>query len=216
MGVSTDFDPALAVATLKKHATELGADSDAYVAAVESRIGGSRTPEDHREATKLATEAAKMILTVDVAGLVAVAALIQFARNNGLAWDSSSIIFFAAAGILGALAAGAGFTAISRVYQRADGRTHPNDPAWSTLTAKGPLNMQAFCSGAALIALTTGFFLWPAASAAVTSAPARQSCSIQTRADQQQRTQVSATLADGSAIVIRNSGGSLTVICKKG
>ena len=115
-----------------------------------------RTREDKREASKLAAETAKMILTVDVAGLVAVGTFVQFARNGGVDWFSWTMGLFAAAALCGVVAAGAGFLAIAAIYKRAEGRSDGDKEPWSTEAPKGKLNIQALASLIALLALITG------------------------------------------------------------
>lgn len=150
-----DMTFADAVAALQEHEATVGAD---VLAAIRKRDG--RSPEDRREAAKLAAETAKMILTVDVAGLVAVGTFVQFARNGGLPWSSLTIILFGIAALAGVVATGAGFTAITHIYKRADGRTHPDEMPWSTEASREMLNLQAFTSLLALGCLLAGIVLW--------------------------------------------------------
>lgn len=121
----------------------------------------NRSRDDKMEASKLSVEMAKVILTVDVAGLVAVAGFVQFARNDNVAWFTPTIGLFALAAVLGAFAIYFGFMAISAVYKRADGREGADKDPWSTLVSKDSLNYQAVLSGLALISLFVAIAFWP-------------------------------------------------------
>jgi hypothetical protein len=62
-----------------------------YLNELKARFSG-RSPDDKKEATKLAVETAKMLITVGIAVLVAAGTMLQFARSGGLGWQSPTII----------------------------------------------------------------------------------------------------------------------------
>lgn len=90
------FNPALAIALIERNAASFGTDQaeqDTYIREAKARLG-SRSSEDQREATKLAVETAKMILTIGVGILVATGTFVQFAHTGGLPWGSWTNLLF--------------------------------------------------------------------------------------------------------------------------
>jgi hypothetical protein len=156
----TVIDPQLAINVLRANPGTLGAtqvDQNAYIDEVLARLAPPRTPEDHREAAKLAVETAKMLLTISVGVLVATFAWMQFAHSNGgVSWISWTIAPFYAAAALMIFSMINGFVAISRIYRRADGRDGPNQPAWGTEHVVGVLNRQSQGGLLALFILLIG------------------------------------------------------------
>ena len=166
-----EFDPTNAMALLEANKATLWpnqATQDDFLAEAIARLGG-RSADDRKEATKLAVETAKMLLTVAVALLVAVGTLLQFARTNGVPWQSWTIAFFGVAVVLLFVSMSSGFSAISEVYKRADGRTSANEPAWSTTPLSRRLNVQSGSGIFALLGLIVAliFWAWGGPSAAV-------------------------------------------------
>jgi hypothetical protein len=156
------FDPGTAIASLQTNKATIWPDAttqDAFLAEAVARLGG-RSSDDRKEATKLAVETAKMLLTVAVALLVASGTLLQFARTNGVPWLSGTIGFFAVSVVLLFVSMSSGFSAISEVYKRADGRTFPTEAAWSTQPLSKRLNIQSGSGIFALVALIFGLGLW--------------------------------------------------------
>jgi hypothetical protein len=157
-----DFDPQLAIALLRSHPQTLGTtaqEQDAYIQKAAALLG-SRSPEDRREAAKLAVETTKMFLTISIGVLVATFAWMQFAHSNaGLSWVSWTILPFYGAAVLLAFSMINGFVAISRIYKRADGREAANQPAWSTEHIAGVLNKQAMSGIVALLVLFAGVLM---------------------------------------------------------
>lgn len=208
--MSTEFDPAPAEKILSDHSAELGPDAATYLAQAKARLGGSRTPEDHREAAKLAAETAKTILTVDIAGLVAVGTFLQFARNGGVAWSSATIGLFGLAAVLGTVAMATGFSVISGIYKRADGREHGNLPAWSTDTAVEPLNRLVMLSAGALACLVAGLVVW----AGEDQRSEGIDCELTAPNDGQGETgRAVAHSKNGRSVVIRSSPDGVEAVC---
>jgi hypothetical protein len=157
-----EFDPANANTLLAVRNDTLWpnqADQDAYVKEAMSRLRG-RNVEDRKEATKLAVETAKLLVTIAVAVLVATGTLFQFARTNGLPWDNPTIILFAVVVPVLFLSMAAGLTAISRAYKNADGRESISGPPWSTAALANPLNLQSGTGAVALVLLIAGLSVW--------------------------------------------------------
>jgi hypothetical protein len=157
-----EFNPATAIALLQRDKDTLWPDAntrDAFLNEALARLGG-RSTDDRKEATKLAVETAKMLLTVAVAVLVATGTLLQFARTNGVSWGSMTIFLFCATVILLFVSMAVGFSAISSVYKRADGVASANAPAWSTEPLSRRLNIQSSTGVAALLGLLGGLFFW--------------------------------------------------------
>jgi len=152
------FDPQFAINLLEANQLKFGGtpqEREAYLKEAKARLG-DRTPEDRREASKLAVETSKMLLTIAVGVLVASFAWMQFARKDGVPWFSLTLTpFYVAAGLL-ALSMLNGFRGISEIYRRADGRTAPAEPAWSTKPVARLLNWQSWSGVAALLALFIG------------------------------------------------------------
>jgi hypothetical protein len=84
-----------------------------YLNELKARISG-RSPDDKKEATKLAVETAKMLITVGIAVLVAAGTMLQFARSGGLGWQSPTIICFGVAVAFLIASMTSGFSAIIR------------------------------------------------------------------------------------------------------
>src|ERR1700730_4024251 len=129
-----EFDPTNAMALLEANKATLWpnqATQDDFLAEAIARLGG-RSADDRKEATKLAVETAKTLLTVAVALLVTVGTLLQFARINGVQWLSGTVALFGLSVVLLFVSMQAGFSAISYVFKRADGLVAANEPAWST------------------------------------------------------------------------------------
>jgi hypothetical protein len=163
------FDPATAIAQLEANKATIWPDAatqDAFLSEAKARLGG-RSSDDKKEATKLAIETAKTLLTIAVALLVASGTLLQFTRTNGVPWLSWTVAFFTFSVILLFVSMSAGLSAISGVYKRADGRTFPTETAWSTLPVSKRLNVQSLTGVFALLALLIGLGL----SAQSTQAP---------------------------------------------
>jgi hypothetical protein len=153
-----DFDPRHAIAALRAHHQTFGTtaqERDDYLREAEARFG-PRSPEDRREAAKLAVETSKMFLTISVGVLVASFAWMQFARTNGVPWLSGTLVPFYAAAFLLVCSMVCGFRAISGIYKRADGREAATEPAWSTEAVSGRLNLQSWTGAAALLVLLVG------------------------------------------------------------
>jgi hypothetical protein len=123
-----------------------------------ARLAGS--PDDHKEASKLAVETAKIILTISAGLLVAVGTFVQFSRNQGVPWQSIPMYLFVTAGGLLGLSFVFGLSAMSGIYKRADGRSGRADPAWGTRSVSRRLDWQVYCSGLGLLALVVGLFFW--------------------------------------------------------
>jgi hypothetical protein len=156
------FNPQLALAALEAHPDTLGANDAerlAYIAELRQRLG-VRTPEDRREATKIAVDTSKMFLTIGIAVLVAIGPWLQYLHANGAAWESPAMFFFYLAAAALVFSMGAGFLAISHVYKRADGREAPDQPAWATEPIAGFLNGQSWSGALALIFLGIGLLVW--------------------------------------------------------
>lgn len=158
----TAFDPSRASQLLTANKTSFGADSDEYLAAAISRLKGG-APDDQREATKLAVETAKMILTISVGVLVAVGTFFQFAHTGGVPWVSFTNLIFCISIFVLLLSMTFGFNAISQAYKRADGRITDSNPAWATAPLSSFLNKQAGLGIAGLIFLIIGIAVWASA-----------------------------------------------------
>lgn len=155
------FDPLTAIAHLEANKATVWPDAttqDAFLSEAKARLGG-RSSDDKKEATKLAVETAKTLLTIAVALLVASGTLLQFARSNGVPWLSWTVAFFTFSVILLFVSMRAGLSAISDVYKRADGRTFPTDTAWSTAPVSKRVNVQSLSGASALLALLIGLGL---------------------------------------------------------
>jgi len=90
------FDPLTAIAHLEANKATIWPDvttQDAFLSEAKARLGG-RSSDDKKEATKLAVETAKTLLTIAVALLVASGTLLQFTRSNGVPWLSWTVAFF--------------------------------------------------------------------------------------------------------------------------
>jgi hypothetical protein len=167
------LDPGLVEQFLSAGKTAL-ADRDvpaqqAFLAEATARLVG-RSPEDRREAAKIAVETVKLFFTISTAVLVVIGAFVQFARTNGVPWVSLVMgVFFFAALCLGCSMI-AGFNAISRIYRRADGRLEPNETAWSTEAVKRYLGWQGKFGLASLGALVAALAIWGSTASAVTPA----------------------------------------------
>ncbi|WP_404294268.1 hypothetical protein ACD578_28680 (plasmid) [Microvirga sp. RSM25] len=163
------FDASLAITALNGARTGLGAtdpERDAYLAEAKKRLEALRTPEDKREAVKLAVETGKMILTISIAMLVATGTFVQFARTSGLPWASLPIFAFGVAVVAQVISMWAGFYSISRIYKRAEGREQIGEPPWSTEPVTRPLNLQAWMGLIGLAALVVGLITWAMSAAA--------------------------------------------------
>ena len=139
------FDPKPGMDVLEANRQQFGAaqkDQNEYLAEARKRLG-ERTPDDRREAGKLAVEAAKMFVTIGVAGFAVIGGFVQFARNAGFEWTSWPVLLFAASASLVLISMTHGFLAMSRTYKRADGRLDPAGLPWSTDAIRTPLNRQA-------------------------------------------------------------------------
>ncbi len=159
---SLDYQKALDI--LKANRNALGPDfsaQEAYLKEAEARLGG-RSAEDRKEATKLAIETAKMLLTISVAVLVATGTFLQFARTNGVPWLSLPMAAFAVTGLLLFLSMVNGFNAISTAYKRADGRltVAKQEVIWSTEAIAGKLNWQAKFGFFSLVFLILALIVW--------------------------------------------------------
>jgi hypothetical protein len=153
-----DIDPQTAINVLQANLQQLGANAqerEAYFQEASARLG-ARKSDDRREAAKLAVETAKMFLTISVGVLVAGFAWMQFARKDGVAWISFTLLPFYVASLLLVCSMVCGFLAISKVYKRGDGREAANEPAWSTGAVAGYLNAQSWTGIIALVALFSG------------------------------------------------------------
>jgi hypothetical protein len=157
------FDPRPAIAALESVSdTRFGATPEAqatYLNELKARISG-RSPDDKKEATKLAVETAKMLITVGIAVLVAAGTMLQFARSGGLGWQSPTIICFGVAVAFLIASMTSGFSAISAVYKQADGRNGMVGDPWSTVPIVGKLNLQSGFGMIAIVALLSGLYLW--------------------------------------------------------
>lgn len=150
------FDPRRAVDALTGLLSGGSEEDRAYLKEAKARLEG-RSPDDKKEATKLAVETAKMLLTIAIAVLVAVGAFVQFAlRDSGVDWLSSSMILFGLTAISLLISMRDGLAVISAAYLRADGETHPNEGAWSTTPLRRSLNRQALFGLVALALLIAG------------------------------------------------------------
>jgi hypothetical protein len=157
-----EFDPAGAIGLLETSKASLWPDQstrDEFLAEARARLGG-RSADDRKEATKLAVETAKTLLTVAVALLVTVGTLLQFARTNGVPWLSGTVALFGLSVVLLFVSMQAGFSAISDVFKRADGLVAANEPAWSTAPLSKRLNKQSGSGILALVALIAGLVVW--------------------------------------------------------
>ena len=124
-----------------------------YLEEAKARLLG-RTSDDNKEATKLAVETAKMLLTIAIAVLVAVGAFVQFAlKESGIDWDLRSIILFALTGALLLASMREGLAVISSAYKRAGGAEAANETAWSVAPLRNGLGLQALLGLAALLLL---------------------------------------------------------------
>jgi hypothetical protein len=174
------FDPNVGIQIIENHRGDISAtqqEQNDYIAEVMKRL--ERSAEDRREAGKLAVEAAKMFVTIGVAGIAVIGGFVQFARNSGFDWDSWPILLFAFSALSILISMWQGFNAISRTYQRADGRLDdPAGLAWSTAAIRNPLNFQAL-AGLASLALfaaaivASGFFGQPKATMLTLSVPSQ-------------------------------------------
>jgi hypothetical protein len=135
-------------------------EQNAFLEEARVRLGLVRSPDDHKEASKLAVETAKIILTISAGLLVAVGTFVQFARNQGVPWQSIPMYLFVLAGGLLGLSFIFGLFAMSGIYKRADGRSGPAGPAWGTESVSGRLDWQVYRSGLGLLALVVGLFSW--------------------------------------------------------
>jgi hypothetical protein len=155
----------------------------------------SRTPEDRREAVKMAVETAKTFSQIGIAVLVAIAGFIQF----GFEHRQSSLsfwLFVAAAGFT-FISMCNGFLAVSHAYKRGDGRQGFDDPiAWSTDALRTNLNNQALSGVVALVLIGLAVASYEIPSNSITIlAPGG----------------VSRTLAAGSEITLEGEWSQLTI-----
>lgn len=141
----------------------------AFLEETNARLVG-RSPEDRREASKIAVEAVKLFIAISTAVLVVIGAFVQFARTNGVPWTSlvMGVFLLAALCLVGSMIAG--FNAISRIYQRADGRLDPNETAWSTDAVKRHLGWQGKLGLASLGALVAALAIWGSSASGVAPA----------------------------------------------
>jgi hypothetical protein len=164
----SEFDATKVMQALRGVSPSLTADE---LTESESRLTG-RSPDDHREASKIAVETAKLFIAIATAVLVAVGTFVQFARNGGVPWDSLVMYCFGAAALAVFASMAFGFVAISGIYQRADGRKEASKSAWSTEAVKGPLNVQGLTGIMSLILMVAGIVIWGHAISAPSAAVA--------------------------------------------
>jgi uncharacterized membrane protein len=130
--------------------------------------------DDQKEASKIAVETVKLFITIGTAALVADGTFVQFARNGGVPWVSVVMLLFGLTALGVVVSMIVRFTAISRIYKRADGRIDGTKPAWSTEAVKKRLDLQGIFGIASLLLLVGALVAWadqvgnPPASVAVT------------------------------------------------
>jgi amino acid transporter len=167
-----DVQAILTVLRAQKETLAAGksAEQEEILKEAEARL--TRSPDDKKEAAKIAVETAKLFITIGAALFVALGTFVQFARNAGVSWLSFVIGSFAVGGVLVLLSMLFGFTAISTIYKRADGRIdQPKGIRWSTSEVAGRLDWQGRFGLFSLFALAAGLGFWalegPSAQAAV-------------------------------------------------
>jgi len=140
-----------------------------FLAEAKARLMG-RSPEDRREASKITVEIVKLFITISVGVFAGIVALVQFTRSNGVQWTSPVMGVFAFTAVILVGSMIAGFYAISRISQRADGRLNPEEAAWSTEAVKGYLRWQARLGLASLVLVAVALVIWSVTGAGVTGA----------------------------------------------
>jgi hypothetical protein len=160
-----NFDPTLAIAVLTANPDTFGAtvpERQSYIEEVRAHL--SRSADDKKEAAKIAVDAAKQLVTIAIAVLAAVAALVQAAHNNGVPWLSAPMICFALTALAALISMISGLVAISRTYKRADGRRDAQGVPWSTADTATPLNIQSSLGVASFVLVLAGVIFWAASS----------------------------------------------------
>lgn len=138
-----DFNPMKAIDELERVLPRTTAQELEYIKEAKARLAG-RSPDDNKEATKLAVEAAKMFLTIAIAILVAVGAFVQFAlRDSGINWASYSMGGFGITSLCLLASIREGQAVISKAYKRAGGIEAINEAAWSVEPLRTGLGRQA-------------------------------------------------------------------------
>ena len=155
------FNTATVMNVLTTNKTSLGADDttrNEVLKEAEARL--CRNADDQKEASKMAVETAKLLITIGTAVLVAIGTFVQFARNSGIPWQSWVMLAFATGAISVLSSMIIGFGGISRIYKRAEGRIDKEGSPWSTDKVKGNLNWQGNLGILSLLLLVTGLGIW--------------------------------------------------------
>lgn len=155
------FDPATVLNILRTQKDSLGSDEatrQEVLKEAEARL--CRNGDDKKEASKIAVEAAKLLITIGTAVLVAIGTFVQFARNSGIPWKSWVMLAFAIGAISVLSSMIIGFSGISEIYKRAEGRIDKESSAWSTDKVKGKLVWQGNLGMLSLLLLVTGLSVW--------------------------------------------------------
>jgi hypothetical protein len=158
-----NFDPQAVITFLEANKATLWTEAttrEAWLAEAKVRLQPCRSADDKKEATKLAVETAKMLLTIALAVLAVTGTLFQFAHTNGVPWFSGTTWMFALTVLLLLVSMASGFKAISGAYKRANGTLDPSGLAWDSDKHKAALGLQSYLGGLALITLIIGLVLW--------------------------------------------------------
>jgi len=162
-----------------------------------------RTPEDRRQASLIAVDAAKTFAQIGVAGIIALGAFTQYGLTNN--WGAFSIVCLALAGLATVWSLQHGMRVISTAARRGEGREGSSDVPWSTLALKNNLGLQGL---AGLVALVL-FVLAIAASS--WSSPLRQGFGITLPNGTELSSPAESVTATGqwSKLEIRDKGGTI-------
>lgn len=157
--MSLDIDVTLQI--LEQHKASFGGTDTFQNAQIkEAKKLLSRTAEDKREASKLAIDAAKTLVTIGVAVFVALGGFVQFAKKEGLAWADTPIILFALSALLVLLSMILGLVAMSKTWKRGEGSANTDETAWWTPSIKNQLNGQAWAGIVGLVFFGAAIVLW--------------------------------------------------------
>lgn len=151
--MTVPFDPAQAIVAVEAARDTYSSEPDAYIDAAKKLLGaGTPGPDDIKEAAKLALDAAKLFITIGLAGIATVGGFVQFAVNRGAALSDDPILAFGAAAFFALVSIGCGFMAVATLTKQADGRSPvpPGEQLWASAGMRQWINGQA---GAGLLAI---------------------------------------------------------------
>lgn len=116
-----------------------------------------RSDEDRRLGCQIAVDTSTALVQIAIAVIVAIGGFITYAIDHH--WNGWSIGFLVLAALFSLASMISGFTFVSCIYKRGEGRDNPNGIPWSTEALKGFINFQAYFGIVSLLSFATAIFL---------------------------------------------------------